>query len=362
MMKRILFFIENLKAGGKERRLTELLIYLKQNTSFDLLLVLMDENIHYTIINELGVPIIFIRRKIVKKDPTVFYRFFKVVKDFNPDIIHCWGIMSTFYSIPSHLLFSNLLLSNLVTNTKRDYGNFSLTNIFFKMNCHFSDFVIGNSETGLNEYKIPIEKRKLFYNGVRLERFHLSSDAEQKAKLNLNSLLIVIMVASVNRNKDYDFFLDIAKLFLMKNIDVLFLGIGGGSELERIQNRIAKESISNVKMLGIQKDVEKYISISDIGVLFSPSEGISNSIIEYMASGKPVITTDINGGSKELIEHNNSGYILRRDLNLVKTKLENLLVDKRLRERFGERGRKIIEEKFSIERMGHEYEMLYLEN
>ena len=57
---KILFFIETLAAGGKERRLVELLSYLKTNTEFELLLVIRRDEIEYPTFYNLSIPIPFI--------------------------------------------------------------------------------------------------------------------------------------------------------------------------------------------------------------------------------------------------------------------------------------------------------------
>ena len=104
---------------------------------------------------------------------------------------------------------------------------------------------------------------------------------------------MVVMVASFSKYKDYDLFVDVAKGIGKIRDDTTFIGIGDGSEWNRIQQRIKDEQINNIVLTGKQKEVERFIAASDIGLLCTYSEGISNSIIEYMSLGKPVISTDI---------------------------------------------------------------------
>ena len=79
---KIIFFIETLRYGGKERRLLELISFLKDNTNFEILLVLNKNEIHYSSFFKLNIPYVIIERKLIKKDPLVFYKFFKVCNDF----------------------------------------------------------------------------------------------------------------------------------------------------------------------------------------------------------------------------------------------------------------------------------------
>ncbi len=358
---KILFFIESLRSGGKERRLVELLIYLKQNTNYDLRLVLTENEIHYSYVRDLDIPIDIIKRKFLKKDPSLFFRFYRIAKQHNPDIIHTWGTMSTFYAIPAKRLLKKPLLANLIANAKNNNSKYSISNFFHQTVVKYADVILGNSMAGFKAYGLHNNpKMHLIYNGVRLNRFNLDTDIDTiKPKLNITTKHVVMMVASASQNKDYDLFLDLAKGITNIHKNISFIGIGGGSELERLETRVQAENIQNTMLLGKRNDVEKLITIADIGVLFSPSEGISNAIIEYMALGKPVITTDTVGGSREIIEEAETGYIMQPNPEAISKKIIELINNPNLRKQLGSKGKQIIEQKFSIERMGSEYVELY---
>ena len=108
-------------------------------------------------------------------------------------------------------------------------------------------------------------------------------------------------------------------------------------------------------MTGKQKEVERFIAASDIGLLCTYSESISNSIIEYMSLSKPVITNDTSGGSKELIKDGETGYIIEGYANLIVNKINLLLDDENLRASMGEKGKNLVRARFSIDRMGKEF-------
>ncbi len=361
MSKKILFFINGLVGGGKERRFLEFLHYLKQNTNFKLKVVLTEDEIHYTYVYNLDIPIIILKRSVFRKDPFLFYRFYKIAKEFNPDFIHTWGLMTTFYSVPAKLLLKRPLVSNLIADSNKNYKKWSLSNLFFRIDCIFSDIIISNSKAGLRAYNLNnFEKKITIYNGVRLDRFNLKISKNMILNdIRVDTKFMVIMVASFNNNKDYDLFLEVASLTCRLRDDVTFVGVGGGPNLEKMQNKISKEKIHNVILTGKRSDVEDLVAISDIGVLFTHSEGISNSIIEYMASGKPVITTDILGGSREIIVNNESGFIMERNADSIAMKIKILLEDDNLRKSMGKKGKQIIEKKFNITLMGKEYLKVY---
>lgn len=362
---KILFFIESLRSGGKERRLVELLTYLKQNTNYELRLVLTENEIHYGYVHNLNIPIDIIKRKYLKKDPSLFFRFYRIAKEFNPDIIHTWGTMSTFYAIPAKRLLKKPMLANLIANAKKNYKKLSLSGFFNSCDYKYANVILGNSMAGFRAYGLQNNpKMHLIYNGVRLERFQIESNKEDiKKQFNILTPYIAIMVASASTNKDYDLLLDVAKLMANIRKDITFIGVGDGSELNRLKSRIKNEKIKNITLTGKRNDVEFLLSAADICLLLTNNqnhaEGISNSIIEYMALGKPVITTDLVGGSCEIIEEGKSGYIMQPNAHEIANKINELLNNPKQMIALGQKGRQIIEQKFSIERMGQEYVEIY---
>ena len=84
---KVIFFIESLRIGGKERRLLELIQYLKFNQNFEIIIVLTEPIIDYKYVYEWDIPLKVIERTKVKKDPRLFYKFFKICKSFKPNIV-----------------------------------------------------------------------------------------------------------------------------------------------------------------------------------------------------------------------------------------------------------------------------------
>jgi glycosyltransferase involved in cell wall biosynthesis len=359
---RILFFTESLIAGGKERRLLELLQYLHNQPDYSVALVITESFIDYEYVHELGIPVIIIKRKGLKYDPLPFFRFYSYCRIFKPDIIHAWGRMTTFYSIPSKLFQRIPLITSMIAGAVKGYKTFSIKNLFFIADVFYSDIVLSNSQAGLAAYKVAAPKSRVIMNGVRLERFRQKFNTKVlREELGIKTDLMLLMVAAFSPQKDYDLFLDVAKEVGKIRDDVTFVGVGDGPKWNRIRKRIIDEQIKNVILTGKQKNVERIIAASDVGILCTYSEGISNSIIESMALGKPVISTDISGGSKELIIEGETGYCVERNITKIVALIEFLLNNSEIRVSMGEKGKQRIESHFSVERMGEEFKLLYNE-
>jgi glycosyltransferase involved in cell wall biosynthesis len=361
---KILFFIDSLQSGGQERRMLELLIYLKINTTHQIRLVLTDDKIHYNYFKDYEIHTDIIKRSFLRKDPSLFFKFYRIAKNYNPDIIHTWGVMTTFYAIPAKIILKKPLLANLVADANGIRRTMSFESLFRSIDVRFSDVILANSMAGIKSYNLQSNpKVNLIYNGVRLDRFKLSLNKEDvRIQFGIKTSFVAIMVASASKNKDYDLFLDVAKKIAFLRDDITFVGVGDGADLNRLKIRIKKEKIENVLLLGKRNDVEHIIQMADICLLFTHSthsEGISNSILEYMSMVKPVITTDMMGGSCEIIVDAVTGYIIEPNAAIVSDRIIHLINNPSIRDLLGENARDVVHQKFSIDRMGKEYLKLY---
>ena len=115
----------------------------------------------------------------------------------------------------------------------------------------------------------------------------------------------------------------------------------------------------NLYFLGGREDVADLISIFDVAVLASLSEGFSNVILEYMASSKPVVATEV-GGNPELVVHGETGLLVPpADAHTLADAILSILEDKEAALRYGAAGRKRVEDKFELGKMIRQYEDLF---
>jgi glycosyltransferase involved in cell wall biosynthesis len=137
--------------------------------------------------------------------------------------------------------------------------------------------------------------------------------------------------------------------------------LAGEGELKEATQELAKNLgiADRTFFIGRCQDVASVLSISNVCVLSSSSEGFSNSILEYMAAGQPVVATDV-GGAREAVVHGESGYLVPSgDDEGMAEHITSLLQQPERARAMGAVGRQIINEKFSSAKQLQNVESLY---
>jgi len=225
----------------------------------------------------------------------------------------------------------------------------------------FSSAVIANSHAGINVYKPQSSKAHVIYNGFDFDRIKNLTPAEiLKKKYGIpENQFVVGMVARFEKHKDYETFLSAASRILKQGKDAIFLLVGDGRQLPVYESVYSKGFDDRIRFLGRQQNVEEIINIFDIGVLATFTEGISNSVMEYMALKKPVVVTDCPG-NREIVVHGKTGFVVPvKNPDRLAEKISELLIDGRLREQCGEAGYKRIVENFTIGIMAEGFLNIY---
>ena len=359
---RILFFIGSIKGGGKERRLIELLTYLQAKGEYELMVVVTDPMIEYPSFYKLNINYQVIQKFWKRNDLSIFYKFYKKCKRFNPHIIHTWGRMQSLFAIPAVIAQGIPLVNGQITGAPSNITKWSLNGIINQINFSFSKIILSNSQAGLNAFKPPAKKTKVIYNGINLSRFeNLCARESIKFKYGIKTPYAVVMVASFSEKKDYPLFFSIAEQITRTRDDISFVAAGDGTEMSVIERDLANRN-PRIILTGRINDVEALVNSCTIGVLFSDKitgEGISNSIIEYMSLAKPVIANNA-GGTKEVVHDQVNGYLIAQQTEEeIAALITGLIDDPEKCTAFGKAGRKIIEASFSLDRMGNSFMQTY---
>jgi sugar transferase (PEP-CTERM/EpsH1 system associated) len=137
--------------------------------------------------------------------------------------------------------------------------------------------------------------------------------------------------------------------------------VGEGSERARIEAELVAAGMRDLAWLpGERQDVAAILRALDIFVLPSSGEGVSNVILEAMATALPVVATNV-GANAELVADGTTGRIAAMDDEALVQAIAPYARDPALARAHGQAGRARVEQRFSLDRMIERYHRLYLE-
>ena len=218
----------------------------------------------------------------------------------------------------------------------------------------------------LKKYPFLAEKLVTVHNGIDTAYFtdDLGDEAKDKLRKELSikdGELIIGMVAGFRPEKNHEeVFIAFSRL-VRQNLPVKLLLIGDGAKRQFLMSKAQELGIGNrVILVGFTNEAKKYISIIDVGVLFSYAvETFSMAILEMLAMGKPVVAADI-GGTKEMIKDGITGCLVqRRDVDALTDKLTLLLRNDQLRKEYGIAARRTIKNNFTTDLMAEKTERVF---
>lgn len=188
--------------------------------------------------------------------------------------------------------------------------------------------------------------------GVDLNEFAQKEDGNSsylRSELELGEESIVIAcVAELSARKNQLFLLENWTGIVHRYPNANLVLVGKGPDEKKISEFIINNNLRNVHLLGYRKDVAKIISASDIITLVSKQEGLPRCLMEGMAIGKPIISTNIRG-SADLVDDKETGFLIELgDNTQLSLKMIELIDSEELRIKFGKKAINKIQD-YSIE-------------
>jgi glycosyltransferase involved in cell wall biosynthesis len=365
---KIAFVIDSIVSptAGTEKQLLFLLRHLDRNKFEPYLCCLQSSQ---WLENDFDICSLYIVKVKSFMNPLSFFRLWRFAKFLRREKV---GIVQTYFRDANiaGIISGKLARVKRIISTRRNIGywhNRLEVLILRFLNQWVTRFVANSEYARIRASKIegiPPEKIEVIYNFVNLEMFKKEDDQEvNKLKESLgaaNGRPVVTMVANLRPVKGADVFLESARLALDSVPGINFIVAGEGKERKRLEVICRRLKLdSSVKLIGAVSDVIPLLRASDIGVLSSYSESLSNSIIEYMAAGVPVICTDV-GGNRELVKDGLNGIVVRPgDPERLANAIIMLINDPTLRLRMGKESLRLAQSLFNFDKIVSAYEDLY---
>jgi glycosyltransferase involved in cell wall biosynthesis len=191
-------------------------------------------------------------------------------------------------------------------------------------------------------------------NGVDTDRFRPDPLARRRLREELGIGAgdpVVLMVARLFPEKDPSLFLAVGRRVRQALPSARFWLVGGGYLAPRIQAELDAQPDPGLWLAGERADIPALLAAADLALLTSHSEGLSNTILEAMASSLPVLAMDV-GGNRELIRNGENGFLLEsRDPAKIAAVVVQVLQNQVLASKLGACGRQRAEAEFSLNRL-----------
>lgn len=217
----------------------------------------------------------------------------------------------------------------------------------------------------VERFHIPEGKTVWIPNGVDVNRFCPDPNDRIAARRHFGlpeSALIVGSVGSLKPIKNYLMMLDAARIVMEKDQRVVVALLGDGVSRADTERHIAELGIADrVHLLGWRFESPRFLQALDVFVLPSVSEGMSNAVLEALASGLPVICPSLPS-HREVITPGVDGILMDSfTKDSLAEMLLKLLGDDEERRRLSQQARRTACDKFALERMIERHESLYRE-
>lgn len=367
MKRKLLFIVPSLRLAGAEKVVYTLANSIDHN-SFEVSLcciidkgILLGRHDYLPMLKEKDIKIHFLNKRY-SKDILLLLKLAVFIWKERPDLIH-----SHIAPIPLYASFSAWINFIPCVVTLHGMGK-AKASLFDKALPIFAKFLVTvckERKKKLIENGLDPQKIFTIYNGIKLsekEDVVISQEIRNASKIAENDF-IYGCVANLHVYKNIKLLIkSFGRIYKSSSKSVKLILIGTGPELENLKKMTHELNLEEkVIFLGQRNDVLNILHIIDVFVLPSNTEGLSISILEAMASSKPVIATDV-GGNKEVVENNQTGIIVPpEDEDALFEAMKYLIENKEVGHKMGEAGRKRVQDKFSLDRMVREYESVYEE-
>ena len=353
MKKKISFIINSLNIGGTETHLLELSNHLKKD--YDINIFCFEDG--------------RLRENFEKNNITVYYPKFKKLYFFsfilflfknNTDIYHFFlpkayivGSIFTFFSKKKKIMSRRSL-----NYYHKKYFNISLS--VEKFLHKRIDIILTNSELIkeqlVHQENVPKDRIVVIKNFLKICKNKVSIRNTLKIQ---KKYVVFAIVANLIPYKGHADLIKACSGIKSKNWKLLIIGEDRNNFKKYLSKKISNyQIVNNIIFTGLLNGIPKYLNDIDFIVNTSYEEGSSNSLLEAIAKGLPIIAYDIKP-NKEFIDHKKNGFLVKLGCISELTYFISKLINSTSRKKMGNHSKKIFNEKFNLNKSIKQYKSIY---
>lgn len=323
------------------------------------------ENVQPIVVPQLG------RELSPLRDVVTTWQLWRLVRRHRPHVVHTHTAKAGAVGrVAARLAGVPVIVHTFHGHVFHSYFSPAKTRFFLAIErwlARFTDAIVAVSDRQRQEiagYGVaPMEKIRVIPLGFDLSPFENPPRGRFRAELGLSEdVPLVGIVARLTAVKNHELFLEVARLVKEQVPPAHFVIVGDGELRAQLENSARRRGLAeSVIFTGWRNDLPQVYADLDVLVLTSLNEGTPVSVIEAMATGRPVVATRV-GGVPDLVEDGTTGLLRDSgDAAGVAEAVKAFLADDELRGRVSQEAREVAMEQFRVERLVADMESLYSE-
>lgn len=350
----ILHLIGQMERGGTERQLLYLARALKERGWKQSVVTFNPGDVWDNQLAEIGVPLYGVPRRQNKFGR--LWQLSRIVQQERPTLIHSWSGHTNLYAhwVLNYPRPRRLLTFRYIPTVNSFSGKpverVKNAGIYYKADC-----VVSNSQAALDHAHavgVSMRRSEVINNIIPTHKRARPGEAVTVPRIVAAGALIPV--------KAYDVLLEALADLASAGYQFELILAGHGSERSKLEGLASRMGLyEKVRFLGGVDDVPSLLATAHLLVHPSRSEGLSNTILEAMAEGLPVVATSV-GGTPEFITHEKNGLLVPPDQPLLLAKsIRQLLDNPAMREEMGNAAYELVRERCSADGIAGQYERIY---
>lgn len=299
-------------------------------------------------------------------DFSIYLKLYRLFKKYSPDVLHTYNFPTMEYQLLGFILGIKKRIHAEHGREADDPQGKNKKHNFLRriINPFIQNWIAVSNDLSIwlnQEVGLPLKKIRLIYNGVNTDVFspvnHLNEYSQESVIIGTigrldpvkNQLSLIHVLENIEDEKPE----------IAKKIKIVI--IGSGDLYSDLKSRIENSNKQNQIFLeGVKYDIARELSQFNIFVLPSIAEGVPMTMLEAMASGIPVICSEV-GGIPEILSPETGIMLEPNDYSSWANSIIELIEDRKRAEQLAINGRELVLEKYSIQSMVRQYQLLYSE-